>query len=196
MTEAGGGVEPKRGVTGGTDTACGFGAAAPAGGATDGAGMPISVALVDTARGEVLGAAGGLDVIGRGGLVVSGRGAFALGAGRGGADEGRDGTDDGRAGIGDGRDGLDGRGGFDEARGALELGAGRGGTLTTLLGGVLAGFSGVACADCAGVLLARAGGVLLARAGGALLGTGAAGSSPQASSTSSSFSLSLIPSRL
>jgi len=190
FTAAGAGVEVVAGAaTGGIDTGCAFGASAPAAdGATEGAGMPMSVVLPDGERDGMLEAPGGLDVSGRGGDDATGRGASELGADR---------------------VGLDGRGGFDDgARGGLELDAGRGGVVTVLVGAAL-GLPAAIGADGGGVLLARSGGVALGRAGGALLGrsravmlgrgggvvlaTGA-GSSPQASSTSSSFSL--IPWRL
>ncbi|HTQ05556.1 MAG TPA: hypothetical protein VMI54_16955 [Polyangiaceae bacterium] len=156
----------------------------------------MSVVLLSPGRGDMLGEAGGLDVRGRGGADATGRGALVLGVGRGGFDDGRSAF------------GVEGRGGF-------ELGAGRGGALVTFAGGaltgvVLAGFGEATGVDAAGAVLARgegalltrgggvvlaaAGGVVFARAGGVVLATGAAGSSPQASSTSSSFSL--IPSRL
>ncbi len=177
-------------ATGGMDTGCTFGASPPAAGATEGAGMPMSVVLFDCERGAMLEAPGGLDVSGRGGDEATGRGAKELGAER---------------------SGLEGRGGLDEGgRGGLELDAGRGGVLTALLGGVLGGLAAPVCADGDGALLAgsrgvvlgrasgtlldRSRGVVLGRAGGVVLARGAAGSSPQASSTSSSFSL--IPWRL
>lgn len=123
VAAAGAGVDVVAGAaTGGMDTGCVFGAPPPAAGATDGAGMPINVVLLDWECGATLETPGGLAVSGRGGGVVEARG-------RGASELGED-----RNGL------LDGRGGFDDdGRGGLELVAGRGGVVTVLLGGVLGG---------------------------------------------------------